>query len=89
MNGKKFNSLSPDQQKAIVEAAQEAMEYQGGLVEEFNNKALDEIKSAGVKIVETKDLDAFAKTLTEFNTEFARKLGPEAEALLQKVRAVQ
>jgi TRAP-type transport system periplasmic protein len=89
MNGKKFNSLSPDQQKAILEAAQEAMEYQGGLVEEFNKKALDEIKSAGVKIVETKDLDAFAKTLTEFNTEFAKKLGPEAEALLQKVRAVQ
>ncbi|WP_445503417.1 TRAP transporter substrate-binding protein [Microvirga sp. G4-2] len=89
MNGNKFNSLPQDQQKAVHEAAQEAMEYQVGLVEEFNNKALDEIKGAGVKIVETKDLDAFAKALVEFNTEFAKKLGPTAEALLQKVRTVQ
>ncbi|CAO3433426.1 TRAP transporter substrate-binding protein [Azospirillum doebereinerae] len=89
MNGKKFDSLPADQQKALLDAAAETMEYQAGLQEEYNRKALEDIKAAGVKIVETQGLDAFADALVDFNTGFAKKLGPGAEALLAKVRSVQ
>lgn len=89
MNGAKFKSLSEKNQKAVLEAAQEAMAYQATLVPEFNQKALDTMKAQGVDIVETQDLDKFAEALLAFNTSFAKNLGPAAEQLLERVRSVK
>jgi tripartite ATP-independent transporter DctP family solute receptor len=89
MNGEKFKSLSEKNRKALLEAAQEAQAYQATLVPEFNQKALDTMKAQGVDIVETQDLEKFAEALLAFNTSHAKSLGPAAEQLLERVRAVK
>ncbi len=89
VNAAKFDTLTKEQQDIVVKAAAEAQAYQAGLVNEFNAKALEEMKSAGVTIVETQGLDKFAKRLATFQDEYAASLGEKAVALLAKVRSVQ
>lgn len=89
VNGAKFNALPPEQQKILRDAAAEAQAYQAGLVNDFNSKALDKMKAAGVTIIETENLDKFAEKLAKFQDEFAADIGPEAVDLLAKVRAVK
>ncbi|MCO6052265.1 TRAP transporter substrate-binding protein [Mesorhizobium sp. RP14(2022)] len=85
----KFDALTPEQQGIVSAAAVEAQNYQAGLVDEFNAKALDEMRKANVTIVETQGLDQFAERLAKFQDEYAASLGDKAVALLAKVRSVQ
>lgn len=89
VNAAKFETLTKEQQDIIVEAAAEAQAYQAGLVNDFNAKALDSMKAAGVTIVETQGLDKFAERLGKFQDEYAASLGDKAVALLAKVRSVE
>ncbi len=89
VNSAKFDALTKEQQDVLVVAAAEAQAYQASLVNDFNDKALDEMKKAGVTIVETQGLDKFAARLATFQDEFAASLGDKAVALLAKVRSVQ
>jgi len=89
VNAAKFDSLTKEQQDILIEAAADAQAYQAGLVTDFNAKALEEMKNAGVTIVETQGLDQFAERLTKFQDEYAASLGDKAVALLAKVRSVQ
>lgn len=89
VNAAKFDALTPEQQDVLVKAAAEAEAYQASLVNEFNAKALDEMRNAGVTVVETQGLDAFAERLAKFQDEYAASLGDKAVALLAKVRSVQ
>ena len=89
VNVAKFNALSKEQQDIVTQAAAEAQAYQASLVNDFNAKALEEMKSAGITIVETQGLDKFAERLAKFHDEYASSLGEKAVALLAKVRSVQ
>lgn len=89
VNAAKFATLTPEQQEIVKQAAVEAQTYQASLVNDFNAKALDEMKKAGVTIVETQGLDKFAERLATFQDEYAASLGDKAVALLAKVRSVQ
>lgn len=89
VNAAKFDALEPEQQEILKQAAAEAQAYQASLVNDFNTKALDEMKNAGVTIVETQGLDKFAERLATFQDEYAASLGDKAVTLLAKVRSVQ
>ena len=50
MNAKKFNSLTPKQQKALLDAAEETKAFNRKDAVEFVSRALDTVKKAGVTI---------------------------------------
>lgn len=52
INAKKFNSLTPSQQKALIEAAEETRAFNRKDATEFVNRALEATKKAGVTIYE-------------------------------------
>lgn len=89
VNAAKFDTLTKEQQDIIIQAAGDAQAYQAGLVNQFNDKALEEMKKAGVTIVETQGLDKFAERLGKFQDEYAASLGEKAVALLAKIRSVE
>jgi len=89
VNSAKFDSLTKEQQDVLMKAAADAQAYQAGLVNDFNAKALQEMKDAGITVVETQGLDKFAERLAKFQDEYAASLGDKAVALLAKVRSVQ
>lgn len=89
VNAAKFDALTSEQQSMMRQAAAEAQAYQAGLVNDFNEKALTEMREYGVEIVETQDLDKFAEKLAAFQDEFAKSLGQEAVDLLAKVRSIE
>jgi len=89
MNLDKFNSLTEEQQQILLDSAHDAMIYQAGLVNEYNARALDEMKAAGVEIIETTGLDELATRFATFHDTFANDLGPEAVALLARVREIK
>lgn len=59
MNKAKFDSLSPELQKAVVEAAQEAGKYQRELNAKKEADILEKMKKAGVEVVEKVDVQPF------------------------------
>lgn len=59
MNLNKFNSLSPELQKALVESAQEAGKYQRQLNAEKEAAILEKLKKAGVQITTDVDMAPF------------------------------
>ncbi|MEJ9309023.1 TRAP transporter substrate-binding protein [Gallibacterium anatis] len=59
MNKAKFDGLSPELQKAIIESAQEASKYQRELNAKKEIEILDKMKKAGVEVVEQVDMKPF------------------------------
>ena len=60
-----FNTLTPEQQQILVEAGNEAGVYNNQMLEETTNKALEDLKAAGVEIVEF-DRDSFVAACESF-----------------------
>ena len=89
MNRAKFQSLTPEQQQALHEAAKAAQDFQVGVFVENNNKAIEQMRADGAEIVETEGLDEFAKAVASFHDDFAADLGPEAVELLKMVKSVE
>ena len=88
MNLDRFNSLSAEHQQILLDAAKDTMVYQAGLVNEYNERALQQIRDAGIEIIETQGIEILAERFQEFHDSFAGDLGPEAVALLDKVRTI-
>ena len=60
-----FNTLTPEQQQILVEAGNEAGVYNNAMLEETTNKALEDLKAAGVEVVEF-DRDSFVAACESF-----------------------
>ena len=60
-----FNTLTPEQQQILVEAGNEAGVYNNAMLEETTNKALEDLKAAGVEVVEF-DRDSFVAASESF-----------------------
>lgn len=60
-NPKWFNGLSPEHQKVLREAAQEASAYQRAKLAELDTERLEVMKKAGVEVEEKPNLEAFAE----------------------------
>lgn len=63
MNQGKWDALSPDQQKIILDAAAEAQKHQRELNREIDQTAMKTIREAGMQVVEEIDTEAFRKVV--------------------------
>lgn len=60
-----FNTLTPEQQQILIEAGNEAGVYNNAMLEETTNKALEDLKAAGVEVVDF-DRDSFVAACESF-----------------------
>jgi tripartite ATP-independent transporter DctP family solute receptor len=75
MNKQKFDSLTPAHQKAVIEAAQEAAQYQRKLNNENMAKIVAEVKKAGLQVVEKVDPNPFMEATKPVRQMFTSKFG--------------
>lgn len=71
-----YQKLSPDQQKAVEEAAKEATEFENDLVYKEEERLLQTLKDAGMNVVEV-DPVPFAEKAKKVHAEFSEKSGKE------------
>lgn len=81
-----WNKLTEQQQKWLKEAAMESSEYQKKLWREAELKALEEIKAAGVTVIEA-DKDQFREKVQPMYDEFSKN--PEMEQIIEDIQAVE
>jgi len=85
MNLKKFNSLEPAHQKALIEAMQEASEYHRQLNRKLEATLLKEMEAAGLQIEMEPDRAAIAAVVQQPTQEkYAEKFGWD---LINKIKA--
>ena len=77
MNKAKFDALSPAHQKAVIEAAQEAGAYQRKLNNDNMRKIIEEVKKAGLQVVENVDPNPFMEITKPVRQTFITKFGGE------------
>jgi tripartite ATP-independent transporter DctP family solute receptor len=84
MNQKKFQALSPEHQKTMVDALAEARDWERKLNRELDGQALAKMRAAGLQIEEKPDIEAFRKIVAEPSAEdYAKKFG---RGVLDKIR---
>lgn len=81
MSVDKFNSFSAEQQEAILEAAQEATNYQRQVSLELDESLLSEIKETGVNVNVVEDKSAFKEAVKPVYAEFESEFGDLLEKL--------
>ena len=74
MSDKTWKKLSPDQQKAIKEAADEATKYENKLVHEKTDEILKELQAKGMTVTRP-DTTEWAKLARTTHMQFAEKYG--------------
>ena len=77
MNKAKFDALSPAHQKAVIEAAQEAGAYQRKLNNDNMKKIIEEVKKAGLVVIENVDPNPFMEVTKPVRQTFVAKFGGE------------
>ena len=82
-----WQKLPPDLQKVLESSATDAFaelrENSLKIWEEYAQK----MKAEGVEFLELKDYDKWAKSVESFRVDYAKKLGPAAMPLFDKVKA--
>lgn len=77
MNEKKFKGLSPDLQKALIEAGKEAAKFERGFIRENEAKMLEELKGFGMQVANP-DKKLFQKatepTYRKYESRFGKDL---------------
>ena len=77
-----FQSLSPEQQEAIQQAAIEAGDYQNQLVQEQAQQDLEKLRAEGMTVVEP-DIDAFRAATADIYKQFEDEWG---EGLFERMQ---
>ncbi|MBS1157310.1 MAG: yiaO [Proteobacteria bacterium] len=77
MNKAKFDALPPAQQKAVLEAAREAGQYQRKLNADNTSVIIGNLKKAGVQVVESVDPKPFFEATKPVRQSFVAKFGGE------------
>ncbi len=83
-----FKRQKPDQQKAIVEAVREATLWQFNYIRDLDGQLLQTLKDKGMQVT-TPDQAAFRAATAPAYDAFYAKLGPDAKAIIEAVRAVK
>ncbi|MDT0649529.1 TRAP transporter substrate-binding protein [Autumnicola edwardsiae] len=81
-----WNNLTPQQQQWLKEAAMESSEYEKKLWREAELEALEEIKKAGVTVVEA-DKEEFREMVQPMYDEFSED--PEMKQIIEAIQAVK
>jgi tripartite ATP-independent transporter DctP family solute receptor len=74
MSNKTWEKLTPDQQKAVSEAAKEATEYENKLVADKTDEIFKDLQAKGMKVTKP-DTTEWAKSAQTTHKEFAEKNG--------------
>ncbi len=77
MNKAKFDALPPAQQKALIDSAREAGQYQRKLNNEGMAKIVADVKKAGMQVVENVDPGPFLEATQAGRKTFTDKFGGE------------
>ncbi|WP_274648680.1 TRAP transporter substrate-binding protein [Paenibacillus humicola] len=80
-----YQKLSPDQQKAVEEAAKEATTFENDLVAKQEVELLDSLKKDGMEVVEL-DTAPFMEKAKTVHGEFAQKYGQELYDSIMNVK---
>jgi tripartite ATP-independent transporter DctP family solute receptor len=83
-----FARQKPEQQKAILAAAHEASLWQFNYASELDAKLLEQLKQKGM-VVTTPDQAAFRAATAPAYEAFYAKLGPDAKAIVEAIRAIK
>jgi tripartite ATP-independent transporter DctP family solute receptor len=87
MNKAKFDALSPELQKVLVESAQAAGKFQRELNARDEAKIIADLKAKGMQVIETYDAAPFRKTVeAETRKAFVEKNGGELLAAIDAQR---
>ena len=86
MSMDKFNSFSGDDQKALLEAAQEAAEYQRKLAIDSADQELQQIKDAGVNVNVVDDMSTFKTAVQPVYEAFKDQYGTLIEEIQAAVK---
>jgi tripartite ATP-independent transporter DctP family solute receptor len=86
MNEKKFASLSPDVQKAILDASKEAGEYTSKIRDEFEKQEIEDMKKEGVTFI-TPDVNEWVAKAKPIPLMFEAD-GAWSKGLYDKIQAV-
>jgi tripartite ATP-independent transporter DctP family solute receptor len=82
-----FNGLSPELQQAVMKAAQASAVANRQAARASFEKALEQVKGAGVKITRP-DTEPFRKAVAPIYEEFYKKIGDEARAIVNGIIAL-
>ncbi len=83
MNKKRFDSFSPEIQKAILEAGKKAENYQLDYIEKAAAENLEKIKAKGVKVNVIKDKKPFQDSVKDIIAKYEPEIG---HGIVQMVR---
>lgn len=87
MNKKKFDGLKPEQQQALIEAAQAAGTYQRDLIKKNEAADIAFLRSQGMQVEENINLEPFRKLVAEpIKQMFVEKYGPQLIDAIQQVK---
>lgn len=88
MNAKKFNSLPPDLQKIVKDAAIEATNWSFDAIEKDDQAAFKTMKEAGVTVNMNPDRASFMKNLPEIYAQFNKEPWYD-QKLIDEIKAVK
>ena len=87
MNKKKFDSLTPEQQKALIQAAQAAGKYQRDLIKKNEADDLKFLQANGMQVLDAVDTEPFRKIVAEpIKQQFVEKFGSQLIGAIQKAQ---
>lgn len=86
MSKKVYDGLTPEQQKAIKEAAVEGMAKQREFWADFEGKAVEELKTKGIAFNDVPDLTPFAEKVKPVWEGYISKFGKELIDAIQGVK---
>ncbi|QNP58455.1 TRAP transporter substrate-binding protein [Paenacidovorax monticola] len=87
MNKKKFDGLKPEQQKALIEAAQAAGTFQRELIKKNEAADIAFLRSNGMQVEENVNLEPFRKLVAEpIKQMFVEKYGPQLIDAIQAAK---
>ncbi|MGB9661307.1 MAG: TRAP transporter substrate-binding protein [Moorellaceae bacterium] len=86
MSKKVFDGLTPEQQKAVKEAASEAMAKQRELWANFETKSVEELKQKGIQFNDVPDITPFVERVKPVWETYTSKFGTELVEAIQKVK---
>ena len=95
MSKKFWDRLTPDEQKVITEAANEAKDYERKIIRAYDAKALEELKSKGMQVTTlpegeiAKMREKLKPVWAKFTKEFGEASANELFAELDKVRTAK
>lgn len=89
MNLRKFNKLSAEQQKILIDSAAEAADFQRKLNAVENEKMIAAMEKSGLQVNYDVDLDKFVEKSKSVRDEFIKEHGDEIVKLIDAQRNVE